>query len=458
MARAATTIVSKLCAGALLFAAAALSTAAAASESSPVAHDPAPSTYRPLPRRDMLVVGATVLDGAGRRFDDADILMRDGRIAALGRGLERPAGVAVIDAAGRWVTPGLIDVHTHNGTFALPYGPGASDISETSDPNAADTWIEHAVRPQDPAFARALAGGVTTLQILPGSVPLFGGRTVVVKPIPAVTVQEMKFPGAMQGLKMSCGENPKQESRFPTSRMGAVAGMRRVWASAREHLDRPETGERRGRREHSDMKLDTLAAALRGDLHIHLHCYRADDTATMLGLAREFGFRISAVHHAAEAYKIAPLLRDHGACAALWADWWGFKREAEDGIRENAALVDAAGGCVAMHSDIPLLGARLNIEAAKAAAAGRRAGLDIPPERAIRWITSNPARALKLDDRIGTIAPGRNADLVIWSRDPFSVYAKADQVFIDGALAYDRMAPAPPSDFELGRPAAQPLR
>lgn len=444
----------------LLAACAGAASAAGATAASPaVVHEPSPSTYRPLPRRDLLVAGATVLDGAGRRHDDADILIRDGRIAALGRSLARPAGVEVVEAKGRWVTPGLVDLHTHNGTFALPYGKDASDISETSDFNAADTWIEHAVRPQDPAFARALAGGVTTLQILPGSVPLFGGRTVVVKPVPAVTVQEMKFPGAAQGLKISCGENPKSESRFPTSRMGVIAGLRRAFAGARQHLDRERDGERRGPpSRHDDMKVETLAAALRGELPVHLHCYRADDIAAVLGVAREFGFRIAAVHHAAEAYKIAPLLRDSGACVALWADWWGFKREAEDGIRENAALVDAAGGCAAMHSDIPLLGSRLNIEAAKAAAAGRRAGLDVPPERAIRWITSNPARALGLDTRIGTIEPGKNADLVIWSGDPFSIYTKADQVFIDGALAYDRRVGAPPSDFELGRPAAVAAR
>jgi imidazolonepropionase-like amidohydrolase len=199
---------------------------------------------------------------------------------------------------------------------------------------------------------------------------------------------------------------------------------------------------------------------LLGEMKVHVHCYRADDIAVMLSVAREFGFRIAAVHHAAEAYKIAELLRDDGVCAAVWPDWWGFKREAEDAIPENAAFVDAVGGCALMHSDIPLLGDRLNTEAAKAAAAGRRAGLDLPPERAIRWITSNPARALGLDERIGSITAGKNADLVIWSGDPFSVYTHADQVFIDGALVYDRSDPArhPRSDFELGRPAAEPLR
>ena len=417
------------------------------------------SQYKPLPRVDTVLTGATVLDGVGGREDDTDVLIRDGRIAAVGRHLARD-GATVIDAHGRWVTPGIIDIHTHYGTYLLPQTAAesaVSDVLEDSDPNVADTWIENAVRPGDPAFSRALSAGVTTLQILPGSGALFGGRSVIVKPIPAVTLDQMRFPDAPQGLKMACGANPAASfggrGRFPNSRQGEIAGVRAAFLEAQSYRREWDDYLRGGKLEppHRDLKMDTLVGAMRGEIPVHLHCYRADDIATWIAVLAEFGVHLAAVHHATEAYKIAPLLAQQHVCAAVWPDWWGFKREAEDGIAENAAFVDAVGGCAIMHSDIPLLGGLLNLEAARAAAAGRRAGLSIAPEHAIRWITSNPARALRLDTKIGHIGEGMNADLVLWSGDPFSIYSKADLVFIDGAIAYDRRSPRV-TDFELGRP------
>lgn len=424
--------------------------------------DPYPSTYRPLPRGDLLIRHATVLDGAGHRLDDGDVLVRDGRIVAIGSQLPDARGATVLDAGGRWLSPGLIDPHSHDGTYVVPLTSidrDASDVSELSDWNVADTWIEHAVNPQDPAFALALAGGVTTLQILPGSSPLIGGRSVVLKPVSATTVAAMKFPGAPSGLKMACGENPKttgaSKNRAPTSRQGEIALLRRALADAQDYIRSwRHAGDKGSEPPSRDLKKDALAALLEGQLRLNVHCYRADEMATMIALSHEFGFRIASFHHAVEAYKIAPLLREEGICAAVWPDWWGFKMEALDGIRENAAFLSAAGVCTAMHSDSPAIGARLAIEAAKAAAAGRHAGLTLPPETVIAWLTRNPAVALGLADRIGTIAPGMNADLVLWSGDPFSVYTHADVVLIDGAVAYDRHDPArqPRSDFALGRP------
>ena len=449
-------------AAATLFAAA---FASAAPPPTPFAVDPYPSTYQPLPRVDTLIVGATVLDGAGKRLEKADVLMRDGKIVDVGRGL-KARGATTIDARGRWVTPGIIDVHSHDGSFSVPLTSmdfTTNDISETSDPNVADTWVEHAINAQDPAFGAALRSGVTTLQILPGSVPLFGGRSVVVKPVAAVDVLAMKFPGAPQGLKMACGENPKsffgEKDHAPTSRQGSVAMVRAAFLKAQEYLKgwqdyqsgaKPAPPTR-------DLKMDTLAGVLTGEIPVHMHCYRAGDMTAMLGVAKEFGFQIRVFHHATDAYKIVPQLKQAGTCVAVWSDWWGFKMELLDAIRESAAIVDAAGGCVMMHSDSPVTGQRLNIEATKAAAAGRRAGLDLPPERIIRWVTSAPAKALGLERRIGTIAEGFDADVVVWSGDPFSIYSKPDQVFLDGALAYDRAKPETSAtpDVMLGRPEAE---
>ncbi len=199
------------------------------------------------------------------------------------------------------------------------------------------------------------------------------------------------------------------------------------------------------------MALETLVGVLEGEILVHNHCYRADEMLVMLALAREFGYRITAFHHATEAYKIADALAASGTCAAMWADWWGFKIEAHDAIEENVAMVDAAGGCAIVHSDSARDIQRLNQEAAKAMAAGRRMGLEIAREEAIAWITSNAARALGVDERTGTLEPGKHADVVLWDGDPFSVYTLAEKVWIDGYRYYDRSDPRrqPATDFDL---------
>ena len=426
------------------------------------AAQPYHSTYKPLPRRDTLIRGATILDGTGQRLDGADVLMHDGLVTAVGKALTAPDGATTVDAAGRWVTPGIIDPHTHLGDFPTPYtGEDSlhSDVNEDSDPNAAQVWAQHSINVQDPGFERTLAGGVTTVQVLPGSTNLFGGRSVILRTIPASTVQAMMFPGAPFGLKMACGENPLHAygdaGRFPVSRMGVVAGQRAAWQQARKYLDDWQAYAR-GESEKPpdpDPKLDTLAGVLEGQILVHIHCYRADDIAQLFDMAKEFGFHISAIHHAVEGYKIAKLFVQEQTCAAVWPDWWGYKREAYDGIRENAAYLQAAGACVSMHSDSSLDGQRLTLQAAKAIAAGRRSGVDIAPEQAIQWVTLNPARMLGLADRIGTLQAGKVADVVLWSGNPFSVYSHPDQVYVDGALAFDRTEPSrqPSSDLELGQ-------
>jgi imidazolonepropionase-like amidohydrolase len=435
------------------------------------------STYQARPGAPTLIRNAVVLDGTGRRLDEADVLMRDGKVVAVGPGLDA-TGATVVDARGRWVTPGLVDVHSHLGVYASPGVNASQDGNEATDPVTAGVWAEHSVWPQDPAFQTALAGGVTTLQVLPGSANLIGGRGVTLRNVNATTYQAMKFPGAPQGLKMACGENPKRvygsQDRAPSTRMGNVAGYRQAFADAQDYRnqwnkyeDERTAHDKKGGKGKDkdakppvppkrDLRLETLVAAMKGEVQVHVHCYRSDEMAVMLDLAKEFGFKVAAFHHGVEAYKLSERLAAEGVCGALWADWWGFKMEAYDAIWENLAFVDAPkNGCAIVHSDSDEGIQRLNQEAAKSMVRGERAGLAIPPERAVRWITSNPARALGIADKVGTLEPGKIADVVVWNGNPFSVYALPDLVYVDGAVAYDRKAPPslPRSDFLLGQPS-----
>jgi imidazolonepropionase-like amidohydrolase len=437
--------------------------------------EPYPSTYTRLPSDPVLIVNATILTGTGERIENGSLLIADGRIRQIGQGSLKAGAAEVIDAGGRWVTPGLIDVHSHLGVYASPDIKAHSDGNEATAPVTAQVWAEHSVWPQDPGFNRARAGGVTALQVLPGSANLIGGRGVTLKNVPSTSYQEMKFPAAPHGLKMACGENPKrvygEKGQTPSTRMGNVAGYRAQWIEAQRYIqdwedyEKKKTDKKNGKNGKNDkygnsgppkrdLRLETLAAVLKGEILVHMHCYRADEMMTVLDMADEFGYSVSAFHHGVEAYKIAGELAENGVCGALWADWWGFKAEAYDGIQENIAIVDRPeGGCAIVHSDSEEGIQRLNQEAAKAMTRGRRAGMDISPEQAIRWITANPAKSMGILDQTGTLEPGKMADVVIWNGNPFSVYAKADQVFVDGALLYDRNDPTrqPVSDFELGQ-------
>jgi len=416
----------------------------------------------------MLIVGANVLTGTGEKLEGVTVHVVGGRIAAIGPGLDDP-DAHVVEADGLWLTPGIIDVHSHLGNYPAPAIDSNSDGNEMTAPNTANVWAEHSVWPQDPQFPMALAGGVTTLQVLPGSANLFGGRGVTLKNVPSRTVQAMKYPGAPQSLKMACGENPKRvygtRNQSPSTRMGNIAGFRSAWAEASSYRHKLAANADGNKGEGNagadpglperDLGLETLAGALDGELLVHIHCYRVDEMAIMIDLAKEFGYRIAAFHHAVESYKYADVLAREGICSAMWADWWGFKLELFDAINENVALVDQAGACAIVHSDSARGIQRLNQEAAKALAAGRRAGFDISDAEAIRWITSNAARALGIEKDTGSIEVGKAADLVLWDANPFSIYARAQQVYIDGFLYYDRNDPErfPLTDFDLEQTA-----
>lgn len=423
--------------------------------------NPYPSTYRPYGGVPTLIRGATILDGEGGQIDNGSVLLVDGKIQAVGGAdLAAPAGATVLDAQGRYVTPGIIDIHSHLGDYPSPGVESLSDGNEATSPARPEVWAEHSVWPQDPGFSRALAnGGITSLQILPGSANLFGGRSVVLKNVPARTVQEMKFPGAPYGLKMACGENPKRvygsKGQMPQTRMGNIAYVRQTWIKAKEY-DRKWTKYEKtgGEIPAEDLAMDTLRGVLHGQILVHNHCYRADEMAIMIDMSKEFGYKISTFHHAVESYKIADLLKASGICSAMWADWYGFKMESYDGISENIAFVQNAGACAIVHSDDPNGIQRLNQEAAKAIAAGKRAGIDISEATAWTWLSANPAKALGIYDQTGSLKAGKMADVVLWNGDPFSAYTRPDKVWIDGALLYDAANPKlrPVSDFELGQP------
>jgi imidazolonepropionase-like amidohydrolase len=417
-----------------------------------------PSTYQRRPSAPVLIRNANVFTGAGAELRNASVLFQDGKIVAVGADLTAPAGAQVIDGTGKWVTPGIIDTHSHIGVYAAPGTQAESDGNEATNPVTAEVWAEHSIWPHDPQIPLALAGGVTVAQILPGSANLVGGRSVTIRMVPARTVQELKFPGAPYGVKMACGENPKRvyQNRGPSTRMGNMAGYRAAFIQAEQYRMRWDKwlADRKGEPPARDLRMETLAGVLRGEISVQNHCYRADEQAQMLDLAREFGFSIRSFHHGIESYKIADLLAQAGTAASVWADWGGFKMEAFDNINENLALLTQAGARAVLHTDSPDGIQRMNQDMAKAYYAGVRAGIKLTREDAIKWVTANPAWVLGIDQWTGTLEPGKMADVVLWSGDPFSVYSKAEKVFAEGWLAFDRADPARfKTDFNLGQTA-----
>jgi imidazolonepropionase-like amidohydrolase len=466
----------------------------------------------------VVIRGATLMLGTGRTLAKGTIILDKGKIAVVAEGdLPAPAGAVVIDGTGKFVTPGIIDTHSHLGVYPMPSVNAHDDGNEMTDPVTPQAQTVDAFWPQDPSIERAVAGGVTAIQVLPGSGNLIGGRAVTLKLRPGLSPREMHVPGAADGLKMACGENPKRvygpNKRSPMTRMGNLAGQRAaflkakklqdqwarwreqestrieadskkraVWESKRDEraqraawchdngepdpceswrhawadarLEEPQPSEPIVTPDR-DPGLEALVGALEGRVLVHVHCYRADDMLAMIALSDEMGFRVRSFHHALEAYKIRDRLAARQIAVSTWADWWGFKMEAFDGIPENAALAHEAGVRTIIHSDSEEGIQRLNQEAGKALASGRRAGVALTDDDAIRWVTMNPAWALGVDHRMGSLEPGKDADVVLWSRSPLSVYALAERVWIDGFPVYERGKPHW-SDFELGQTIESP--
>ncbi len=432
---------------------------------------------RDLPTAPSVVLnGGTVMTANGDVFSPGFVVLVEGRIDAVGPG-EAPSvdGAKVYDIAGQYVTPGIIDTHSHLGVYPSPGARAHGDGNEATSPTTPGVWAEHSFWPQDPGLARAIAGGVTALQILPGSANLVGGRGVVLQVVPARGSRAMRFPGAAETVKMACGENPKRvygEGSGPSTRMGNLRGQREAFLQAESYLrvwkkyddELTAFNERSAKKKGSPPKppdppernldKETLALVLAGEVLPQIHCYRADDMISMLQLSHEFDFKIRSFHHALEAYKIRDILAEEDVASSTWADWWGFKLEAYDGIPENAAMLTAHGARAIIHSDSGIGIQRLNQEASKAYHAGLQAGIELSEDQALKWLTLNPAWALGIDDQTGTLEVGKRGDVVVWDGHPFSVRTRAHWVFVNGQLRWDSDRPQLWSDFEIGQEVA----
>ncbi len=389
---------------------------------------------------DLAIKGATILPVTAPPIDNGTVLVTDGVITAVGADIEIPEGVETIDATGQFLMPGIIDVHSHMGVYPWPSAKAHGDGNEAIAPVTARVRAEDSVHVSDPAIDRARAGGVTTIQVLPGSANIVGGEAVTLKLRRSRTLAGLKMDGAPRGIKMACGENPKRvygsDVDGPQTRMGNVAYLRSAFQAAIDH--------RAARRNHRDKpprdaNLETLLDVLDGRVMVHVHCYRHDDIEAIFRVMDEFGVQVASIQHALEAYKVRDLIREHGAGIATWADWWGFKMEAYDGIPHNAALVKAAGVPVAIHSDSSNQIQRMNIQAAKTLRYG------MSEEDALVSITLDPAKLLGIENRVGSIDVGKDADFALFSRHPFDMYSLNVATWIEGVQVYDRSKEGTPN-------------
>lgn len=375
-----------------------------------------------------LIRNATVLTASRGTLENADVLMRDGKIAAVGAGLGTPGDAVVVDATGKFVTPGIFDAHSH--MAALSINEGTVNISSM-------VTIEDVLRPEDVGMYRALAGGVTTINILHGSANPIGGGNSVIKLRWGADAADLRM-GAHKGIKFALGENTKRDrnpDRYPATRMGVQDVIRQAFLDARQYMeewDAYEAGGRRGVAPRRDLKLEALGEVLNGERWVHSHSYRADEILQLLRLAEEFDFTVRTLQHVLEGYKVADEIAAHGAGASTFSDWWAYKVEAYDAIPHNAALMAERGVLVSINSDSNEEVRHLNQEAAKAMKWG---GMD--EEQALRLVTLNAAIQFGLEDRIGSIDEGKDADVVIWEGHPLSMFGKAVRTYVDGKLYFD---------------------
>ena len=388
----------------------------------------------------ILIRNATILTVSHGTLDKGDILIKDGKIAAIGGTLKAPADAVVIDATGQFVTPGIIDCHSH---IAVDGSVNEGSVSVSSMVNIADVLDS-----DDISIFRDLAGGVTTANILHGSANSIGGQTIVIKLRWGQLAAKLPFEGAMPGIKFALGENPKRSNfrvsgapeRYPTTRMGVEETIRSAFTEARDYKKswddynkRVAAGEKNAIPPRRSLKLDPLVEVLEGKRYVHAHCYREDEILMLLRVAKEFGFHVQTFQHVLEGYKVADEIAAAGTGASTFSDWWAYKAEAYDAIPYNAGLMTRRGVLVSINSDDAAEATHLNQEAAKSIRYG-----GLTHDEALKLVTLNPAIQLGIDKRVGSIDVGKDADLAIYNHDPLSAYAVVQKTLIDGRVYFDR--------------------
>ena len=388
----------------------------------------------------ILIQNATILTVSHGTIENGSILIKDGKIAEVGSSIKAPTGARVIDAAGQFVMPGIIDCHSH---IAIEGGVNEGSVSVSSIANIAEVLDS-----DDVGIYRDLAGGVTTANILHGSANSIGGQTIVIKLRWGQPAAKLPFEGALPGIKFALGENPKrsnfsfpgQPKRYPATRMGVEETIRGAFTEARDYKNSWEAykkrisgGEKNVLPPRRDLRLEPLVEVLDGKRYVHAHCYREDEILMLLRVAKEFGFKVRTFQHVLEGYKVADEIAAAGAGASTFSDWWAYKVEAYDAIPYNAALMTKRGVVVSVNSDDAAEATHLNQEAAKSMKFG-----GLTHEEALKLVTINPAIQLGIDKRVGSIDVGKDADLVIYNHDPLSGYAVAQKTIIDGRVLFDR--------------------
>lgn len=390
----------------------------------------------------ILIKDGTVITVTRGIMEKGDVLLNNGKIEKVAEEIKPPKNCRIIDAAGKFVMPGIIDAHSHIGVYSWPGVEAHEDGNEMTDPITPQVRAEDSFNSEDPAILRAVAGGVTAILSLPGSANLIGGQTVTLKLKPGRSIEEMKIKGIMPGMKMALGENPKgvygSRNEMPSTRMGNIAMLREWFTKGREYGEKWKLYERKKNKDKNakppdrDLRLEALRDVVDGKYLVHVHAYTKDEMLKMIEVADEFGFGIRTFVHTLEGYKIADTLASRNIAALTWTDWWGFKIEAWEGIPQSPGMMASKGVRVVFHSDSPDQIQRLWLDAAKAV----RYGMD--RQKAFEALTINPAWAIGIDHLTGSIEEGKDADIAIFSGHPFNIYTQVEMTIVDGEIVFDR--------------------